>query len=164
SDVLGYYKDTKIQQGETGSTITLAAQTYTSQTNSGGFTVYPVASQTRYRNTDGTGGEITNYTYTFYTGKVQPREVDVARPIVAPSQNGPGGPQYETDAFGNDNYGRPEWRKDANGRIFYPAHDNASGGVTKQIADVNTANTGDFADLPSGWSSGSNPLHLITQF
>src|SRR5262249_35460577 len=39
-----------------------------------------------------------------------------------------------------------------------------SGAATKQIVDVNTANTGDFTDLPTGWASSSNPLHLITQF
>jgi hypothetical protein len=159
-DALGYFKDTKIQQGELGSTITLAAKNYFLRAGSA-INTFPVASATRYRNTDGTGGETTSYSYTFYTQSVMPREVDVTLPNVTVTENGPGG----ADAYSlvNDSYGRLEWRKDGDARLFYTAYDQATGAVTKQIDDVNTANTGDFTDLPSGWTSGSNPLHLITQ-
>ena len=58
-DVAGYYQDTKIQQGETGSTILQAAQQYIAHTASG-ITIYPVANATRYRNTNG-GAETTSY-------------------------------------------------------------------------------------------------------
>jgi RHS repeat-associated protein len=41
----------------------------------------------------------------------------------------------------------------------------ATGGVTKTIADVNTNNTSDFTDLPSGWGTPSGGgLHLKTVY
>jgi RHS repeat-associated protein len=159
-DALGYYKDTKIQQGELGSTITLTAQNYFLRAGST-INTFPVASATRYRNTDGSGGETTSYNYTFYTQSVMPREVDVTLPNITVTENGPG--VADTYSLVNDSYGRLEWRKDGDARLFYTAYDQATGAVTKQIDDVNTANTGDFSDLPSGWTSGSNPLHLISQ-
>jgi hypothetical protein len=159
-DATGYYKDTKIQQGQTGATITLSSQQYLLRAGST-INTFQVANTTRYRNTDGSGGETTNYSYTFFSGQVQPREQDVSLPTGGQGENGPGFP----DSFSvvNDSYGRPEWRKDGDGRIFYTAYDQATGAVTKQITDVNTNNTADFTDLPTNWSSGSNPLHLITQ-
>jgi hypothetical protein len=159
-DALGYYKDAKVQQGQTGSAITLTSQNYYKAT-AGSTTTFPVAGTTRYRNTDGSGGETVSYTYTFYTQTVQPREVDVSQPSITTAENGPNAP--DTFSLVNDSYGRLEWRKDGDGRLFYTAYDQATGATTKQIADVNTNNTSDFTDLPSGWSSGSNPLHLITQ-
>jgi YD repeat-containing protein len=158
-DALGYDKDTKIQQGQTGSAITLTGQQYFLRAGST-INTFPVANDTRYRNTDGTGGETTSYSYTFYTGQVQPREVDTTLPSVPQSENGPG--FADTSSLVFDSYGRPEWSKDGDGRLFYTAYDQASGAVTKQITDVNTNDTGDFTDLPTNWSSGSNPLHLIT--
>jgi RHS repeat-associated protein len=159
--VLGYYEDTKIQQGETGSTTTLAAQQYTSQSVTGGITIYPIANQTRYRNTDSTGGETVSYSWQFYSGTYMPREVDVTQPVIPFTENGPGDHSGDTAAYVNDSYGRPEWSKDGDGHLFYTAYDNATGGVTKQITDVNTNDTGDFTDLPSGWSNTSG-LELIT--
>jgi RHS repeat-associated protein len=159
-DVLGYYKDAKIQQGELGSTITLRADNYFLRSATSG-TVYPLANDTLYANTDGTGARTTSYGYTWYGVSLMTKELDVTLPVVASGSNGPG--SADVIALFNDSYGRLEWRKDADGRLFYTAYDQATGAVTKQIVDVNTANTGDFTDLPSGWASGSNPLHLITQ-
>ncbi len=58
-----------------------------------------------------------------------------------------------------------QWTKDGDGYISYFAHDLGTQATTKQIADVNTSNTGDFSNLPSGWSTVTGGgLHLITSY
>src|SRR5262249_26183339 len=64
-DVIGYLKDTKVQQGELGTAILTGSDQYYSQT-AAGVTVYVVANTTKYRNTNGTGAETTSITYTFF--------------------------------------------------------------------------------------------------
>src|SRR5262249_13148972 len=51
-DVLGYLKDTKVQQGQQGTAILTSARQYYKQT-ANSITIYPVANETVYRNTDG---------------------------------------------------------------------------------------------------------------
>src|SRR5262249_47502810 len=63
--VTGYYQDTKLEQGKSGTPLLQAGVQYIARFGSNA-TVYPVASSTRYRNTDGTGGETTSYAYTWY--------------------------------------------------------------------------------------------------
>jgi RHS repeat-associated protein len=57
------------------------------------------------------------------------------------------------------------WTKDPDGFLSYAAYDVATGAVVKTIADVNTANTGDFVGLPAGWSTpAGGGLHLVGQY
>lgn len=84
-------------------------------------------------------------------------------PTVTTAQNGPNSATAGTTVF--DAVGRPIWGKDAAGVLSYTAYDAQTGAVTKAISDVNTANTSDFANLPSGWSTPSGAgLHLISTF
>lgn len=62
----GYMQDTKVRQGELGAAVLQSSTQYFAQT-AGGATIYPTATQTVYRNTDGTGAETTRYAYTWFT-------------------------------------------------------------------------------------------------
>jgi len=159
--VAGYYKDTQVQQGQTGTPILQSATQYFSQT-ANGITVYPTANTTGYRNTDGTGAETSSYGYTWFANSLQMQSVTVTKPVISSSQNGPGTADTETTFF--DSYGRPIWNKDADGFLTYVAYDQATGAVIKTIDDVDTTKTSDFTNLPSGWATPSGGgLHLITQ-
>ncbi len=62
----------------------------TSNAANGSATVYPVASTTKYRNTDGTGAETTNFDYTYFAGTAKIESVTTKKPLVDATQNGPG--------------------------------------------------------------------------
>ncbi len=160
--VVGYLQHTKLQQGETGTAILQSNQNYFAHT-AGGATVYPVASQTVYRNDNATGAETTSYSYTWFSGTTQESSQSVSKPIIGGGQNGPNIADVITTVF--DGYGRPAWTRDADGFLAYTAYDQATGAVTKTITDVNTSNTSDFANLPTGWTTPSGGgLHLITTY
>jgi YD repeat-containing protein len=160
-DVTGYQKDDKIEQGQNGTAIKLDSQQYFLQ-SAGSTTIYPLANSTQYRNTDGTGAETTSYSYTFFAGTVQVQSLAVSLPVISSAQNGPGTAEVSTTF--NDNYGRPIWTKDADGFLTYTAYDQATGSVIKTISDVNTTDTGDFSNLPTGWTTPvGGGLELITQ-
>ncbi|MFO0929434.1 MAG: hypothetical protein U0736_20795 [Gemmataceae bacterium] len=58
--------------------------------------VYPVATETVFRNADGTGAQTTTYMYTWFPDSGQIRSQTVTRPAVSAAQNGPGTPTSET--------------------------------------------------------------------
>src|SRR5207247_6121944 len=126
------------------------SQQYYARTG-GSITVYPMATTTRYRNTDGTGGQTTSYSYTWQGSTTQAEPVTTTLPTVTTAQNGPGTADVSVQYF--DSYGRPTWSKDADGFINYTEYDQATGTVTKQIVDVDTTQTGDFSNKPSGWTT-----------
>ncbi len=160
-DASGYQQDDKLRQGETATAITLTADQYIARAASA-RTVYPVANQTAYKNTDGTGGRTTSYSYTWQGTTAEPQTVTTTRPVVSSAQNGPG--SADTAMVSLDVYGRAAWAKDGDGFLSYVAYDQATGAVAKTIADVDTTHTSDFTGLPSGWSTPSGGgLHLITQ-
>src|SRR5208337_3584480 len=148
--VAGYQEDTKIEQGRDGTPIPQESWQYYSQTV-GSITVNPVATDTVYRNTDGTGAETTSTSYTWFSGTVQVQSQTVSLPVVSGHQNGPGTADVTTTYY--NSYEQPIWTKDADGYIDYTAYDPATGAVVKSITDVNTADTGEFSNLPSGWST-----------
>jgi RHS repeat-associated protein len=159
--VAGYLADTKLQQGELGTAILQSAVQYFTHT-AGGVTIGPLATSTVYRNTNGTGGEMTSYSYSWSGSTNGVLSLTVTAPTVTSGENGPGSADSSTTFF--DGWGRPIWSQDGDGFLTYVAYDQATGAVTKTIDDVNTANTSDFSNLPSGWSTPSGGgLHLITQ-
>jgi len=159
-DAAGFVQSTAIQQGQTGTPVPQEAWTYYRQT-AGGATATPVATDTVYRNTNGTGAQTTSSAYAWYSGTTQPQQVTTTLPAVTAAENGPG--TAATDATVYDTYGQPVWAKDEGGYLAYTAYDIATGAVVKSIQDVNTADTGDFANLPSGWATPTGGgLELIT--
>jgi YD repeat-containing protein len=160
-DVTGFRKDVKVQQGETGTAILQNARQYFTHSN-GSVSVAIVGSTTAYRNTDGTGGETTSSTFTWFSGTNLVQSATVSLPTISSGQNGPG--TADTEAVSFDTYGRPIWFKDGDGFLGYVAYDQATGAVTKTIADVDTGHSSDFTGLPSGWSTPTGGgLHLISQ-
>jgi RHS repeat-associated protein len=159
--IAGFLKETKLQRGELGTGILQETVQYYQHTG-GGVTVGAVASDTVYRNTDGTGAQTTSLGYTWYASATAVESVTVTYPTVSAAQNGPGTSVQETTYF--DSQGRATWHKDGAGFIGYLAYDMATGSVTKLITDVDTTRTSDFTGLPSGWSTPSGGgLHLVAQ-
>jgi RHS repeat-associated protein len=160
SGVAGYIQDVKIQQGQTGTPALQSSVQYYKHSGANA-TVYPVATQTVYRNPDGTGAETTSYAYGWFANSTRMQSETVSKPVISAAQNGPGTADVSTTYF--DSYGRAIWTKDADGFLNYTQYDPATGAVVKTITDVDTSRTGDFQNLPSGWSTpAGGGLHLIT--
>jgi hypothetical protein len=120
-----------------------------------------MAVQTVDRNDDGTGAQTTSYAYTWHSSSAQMESLTVTRPTLTSVQNGPG--TADTDTTFYDSYGRAIWHKDGDGFLDYTEYDDATGAVLKTIVDVDTAQTSDFSNLPSGWSTPTGGgLHLTT--
>jgi RHS repeat-associated protein len=82
--------------------------------------------------------------------------------VISAAENGPGTADVTTTFF--DSNGNSQWTKDADGYIQYNAFDPVTGALLTHIDDVNTADTGEFVNLPSGWSTPTGGgLNLITQ-
>jgi RHS repeat-associated protein len=164
-DVSGYFKDDKIEQGQTGTAILQTGQQYFSR-SAQGATIYPLANASRYRNTDGTGAETTSLTYTWqpvegYGSSGMASQIIVSKPVISSGQNGPGSADQPITVY--DSYGRPIWTKDADGFLRYTAYDQVTGAVIETIDDVNTSITSDFSNLPTGWSTpAGGGLNLLT--
>jgi RHS repeat-associated protein len=162
-DAAFYLQDTKVMQGETATPITVGAEQYYTHGGMMSPTVYPLANQTAYRNTNGTGGETTSYSYTWPMSGSLPQSVAVSRPVISSGQNGPGSADVVTTYY--DTFGRPVWEKDGDGFLTYLAYSSTTGAVVKVIDDVNTADTGDFSGLPTGWTTPTGGgLELITTY
>jgi RHS repeat-associated protein len=164
--VAEYEENSELQQGNEGTPVLQESMTYYAQTG-GGSTVYPEATDTTYRNTDGTGAETTTYSYNWYSDSTEMESQSTTLPTVSTSQNGPpsGSADVSTDVY--DQEGRVIWSMDADGNITYNAYDSATGALIKTIQDVNTADTSDFdtSTLPSGWSTRTGAgLNLITTY
>jgi RHS repeat-associated protein len=150
-DVLRYYKDSQLQQGQMSTPIALRSVTYfqrSASSGNGGGTIYPVAARTVYRNpttlpascTDPTNCETTNYAYTWQSNSsgdtTRPATIAVSRPIVlnsGPDQHGPGTADTETSTF--DQYGRVTQFQDADGFLTNFQYDAATSAVTQIVRD-----------------------------
>jgi RHS repeat-associated protein len=160
-DAAGYLTGTDLLHGEAGTPVPQETRTYVERTAYTTLAFYFPAASTVYRNDDGTGGQTTTTTYTWQGSTAMPTSVTVTQPAVTTAENGPNSATSTVTVF--DPFGRPEWAKDPAGFLTYTAYDTPTGAVVKAIADVNTAYTGDFADLPSGWATPTGGgLHLVT--
>lgn len=161
-DAAGYLKSVELRQGETGTAVPQSATTYILNA-AGGTNYVHVASSMAYRNDNGTGAQTTSFGYTFFSGTNQIEFTTVTLPTITTAQNGS---NSATSAMSvNDAFGRPIWYKDEGGFITYTAYDDLTGSVVKTIIDVDTTQTGTFANLPSGWTTPSGGgLHLTTAY
>ena len=103
--VLDYLQSECVREGQTGSDVLLRSYTYTSNIDSAGNAVYPVASVVTYPDASDTSITITTgYAYTYYTGTNQTQQRTTTLPVVSTGQNGSGSTQTiveEFDANGN---------------------------------------------------------------
>ena len=160
-DGLGYVTGHRIRRGEFGTDVQLDSTTYTSHSG-GGSTIYPVASTTVFAGANGTGSRTTNYSYTYASNSVHIASKTTTMPVVGSGQNGPGVATSTTSSY--DSLGRLTWMRDEDGFLSYTEYDQKTGAAVKMIRDVNTALTGDFTNLPAGWSTpASGGLHLVTR-
>ncbi|MBL8797111.1 MAG: hypothetical protein JNM56_24635 [Planctomycetia bacterium] len=107
------------------------------------------------------GARTTSYEYTFFTDSTRIESVTTSLPVVSAAQNGPGTADVSTVVM-NQN-GRPIWLRDEAGFLTYLRYDEATGALVQMIEDVDTTQTGDFTDLPSGWSTpAGGGLHLTS--
>jgi hypothetical protein len=134
--VSGYFDNSEVQQGETGTPVLQETRTYTNHSN-GSVTIYPVSSDTVYRNTDGTGGQTTTYQYnTWFSGTNQPQNIQVIEPFGTAAQNGPGGTLSEH--FTYDQYNNIISHSDRMGSTTNTSYDITSGAVTQTVVDAGT--------------------------
>jgi RHS repeat-associated protein len=159
-DVAGWVREEYVHRGTAEPGVKQAAYTYLL---AGDGKTYVPAATTVYRNDDGTGGQTTTLSYTWQGSTAQPATVTTTRPAVTTGQNGPGTATSSTVAY--DAFNRVIWAKDGGGFLTYTEYDPATGAVVKAIADVDTTQTGTFANLPSGWSTPSGGgLHLTSTY
>ena len=147
----------KIRQGELGTAVLLQSNTFTSRSGTGG-TIYPLAGKTVYRNTNGTGGATTSFSYTWQGSTDQMLQKTTTHPVVTAAQNGSGAATATTAQF--DPFGRKTWLRDEDGFIHAWEYGTLTGAVTLKIVDVNTAVS---ANEPAGWTTpAGGGLHLTT--
>ncbi|MCZ2344266.1 MAG: hypothetical protein LC104_21105 [Bacteroidales bacterium] len=157
----GYLRSVAVRQGELGQDIPQSLLTYIERTG-GGSTVYVIAAETVYSGIGSVGAETTTYEYTWHAGTTQASSVTTTLPTVLTTSNGSGSATSFDVVY--DAQGRPIWTRDAGGFLAYTEYDLGTGAVIKQISDVDTTQTSDFADLPSGWSTPTGGgAHRITR-
>ena len=158
----GYSSQTALQRGELGADVVQTEWAYFART-AGGLTVYPMATRTAYTDTAGTVGLTTSYAYTWFAGTTRVASATVTLPAVSTANNGSGTGNASDVVY--DVQGRATWTRDAAGFLTYRSYDPLTGSVVKTITDVDTTQTGDFADLPSGWATPTGGgLHLVTTY
>ncbi|MCL2639640.1 MAG: hypothetical protein FWD53_02230, partial [Phycisphaerales bacterium] len=172
-EVAGLNKNEYVQHGELGTPILVSGKTYTSNTDSDGHTIYPVATSTVYSNTNGTGARTTRYSYTFFNNT---NAVAIRTTTMDPIPSGQNGPASSTWDLANADkvteyysvYGHVVWTKDGDGYITYTGYDVASGGVLRTVVDVDTNQPSDFLAgdvVPYGLTSvGGTRLRLKTDY
>jgi len=165
--VAGYLWKRGIKNGETGTEVPQSEINYIERvgTYDAGTDddrkVYFTDTLKAYSDTGGKDAQITSYDYTFFSGTTQVESITTTLPVVSTGDNGSGA-TVTTSAY-NDDQARPIWLKDADGFLTYLEYDPATGEETKRIVDVDTTETSDFDNLPSGWSTpAGGGLHLIT--
>ncbi len=157
--VTGYLYYELLQQGQQGTGIQQGLWQYYAHAYNGQI-IAPLAKTLINSHDDGTGTEPTYYGYTWYSGTagMQSETVDW---VVTTASNGTGVPEVATTYF--DPYGNAQWVQDPDGYLQYDAYDAATGALLTQIVDVNTADVGEFTNLPSGWHTPSGGgLNLVT--
>jgi RHS repeat-associated protein len=135
--VAGYQQDTQIEHGQLGTPILQESMQYYAH-SANGITVDPLANDTVYRNTDGTGAETTTYTYDWYPGTVQMQSMTTSLPVISAAQNGPGTPDVTTYTY--DIYGRQLQTTDPDGFVSKTVYDPGTGAVILTEQDVGGLN------------------------
>jgi YD repeat-containing protein len=125
--------------------------TYTYQSpNAGSQTIYVLASDTVYANSDGTGAEATSYTYTWYANSPQEKTVVTTLPVVSTTQNGSGLTAQTVDFY--DSEGNLTWSQDADGYLTLNQYDATTGLLMETVQNVNTSS------LPPAIANPADPV------
>lgn len=155
-----YLKRQSVKQGTSGTPIKQVELAYGSQ-SVGVSTVYPLTTQTKFRNDDGTGTISTTFDYDYYAGTLQVLEKTINFPVIPTDQNGSGLPTVRLEQY--DEFGNRVWEQGPMGYIDHFSYDIVTGALIQQIEDVDPTKLA----LPSGWTRPSSlppPLNLITDY
>ena len=151
-----------IKQGIGGTPIIKSERTYEKR-QIDARVAWKVSSATVYEDEANTKPITTHYAYTYHPNSLKVEQKTTTSPAVPTSQNGSGIATIRVDRF--DAQGRPVWSKDELGIISYRQYNAITGSLVKTIQDVNTTQTADFANLPSGWTTASGAgKHLVSEF
>lgn len=155
----GYLAARKLREGSSGTPVLLQTLEYATHTV-GGITVHPIASETVYRNDNGTDAITTTYASTYHSGTNQPAQQTTTLPVVPTTQNGTNVAAMR-QTF-SDLYGRVTWERDERGTITHRIYDLVTGALVRQIDDVDTSL---YLDVPSGWTTPTGGgLNLVTDY
>jgi RHS repeat-associated protein len=154
-----YLSDIKVRQGETGSDDELESIQYYGRTDGNGATTFDTATDTVYPDSS-TNGRTTSYSYIFNGTTSRISQLTTTLPVISSGEDGPGSADVSTVVY--DAFGRAIWTQDPDGFLTYTQYDPVTGLVSRFIQDVNTADTGDFSDKPTGSSWTSSGQELIT--
>jgi RHS repeat-associated protein len=133
--VNGYVWKEAVRQGQSGSDVLLREYTYTSNTYSGGPTIYLPKKQTVYPDAASTATKIeTSFEYTFFSGTNQMATRTTTLPVVSTGQNGSGTAATTVETF--DTFGNLTQRTDERGIVNQYTFDVVLGVMTQQVLNV----------------------------
>lgn len=131
-----YMTEEDVQHGTGSNAIELESYTYTNHSFSGGPTTYRIATDTKYRNIDGTGGQTTSYSYQWFAGTDQVEAMTTSATVISAGQNGPGTADVTTRYF--NRYGQVIDSVDGDGYVTQTNYDSKTGAVVGTVQDATT--------------------------
>ena len=136
--VEGYKQYDQIQEGSSGTLITLAEYKYLEHTDANGHVSYPTVSEKQYRSEAGGGSDPveTTYAYLWHDDNTSSQVLQrtITWPSVSSSQNGNDASASQVERF--DAAGRLVWLADERGYLTHHEYDEATGVRTRTIQDV----------------------------
>ncbi|NLE38963.1 MAG: RHS repeat-associated core domain-containing protein, partial [Pirellulaceae bacterium] len=146
--------------------IVTAEYTYYKNTVGSGSTaktVYHLAEEIKYTETNHTGAITTSYddANLWYTGTVKLKQETLVLPVISQAQNGSGA--ADTTKTWYDQEGNLTWTLDQAGRATYYHHDSATGRVDYVIEDVDS-DLSSGLNPPTGYAGNADGLHLRTDY
>jgi RHS repeat-associated protein len=133
--VKNYVSAIKVRQGQTGSDVLVRSFTYTSQSDTDGNTIYPLATIVDYP--DATNSSITittSFAYTWHSGTTQMATRTTTLPVVSTAQNGSNSATTIVETF--DIYGNLTQIVDERGITNSYSYDVVLGVMTQQVLNV----------------------------
>jgi RHS repeat-associated protein len=139
--VIDYVENENVRQGQSGGDILLRSYTYTSNIDSAGNAVYPVATDVSYPNASDTSITITtSYAYTFYSGTNIMSQKTTTVPVISTGQNGSGATYTTVENY--DAYGNTTGTVDERGIVnSFTMAGPILGAVTEQVLNVQSGVT-----------------------
>jgi RHS repeat-associated protein len=139
--VIDYVQNENVRQGQSGGDILLRSYTYTSNIDSAGNAVYPVATDVSYPNASDTSITITtSYAYTFYSGTNIMSQKTTTVPVISTGQNGSGATYTTVENY--DAYGNTTGTVDERGIVnSFTMAGPILGAVTEQVLNVQSGVT-----------------------
>jgi RHS repeat-associated protein len=157
----GYLVRTQVQEGASGSPVTLTDSEYLANTADDGTTVFLLAQRTQYQDEAEGSPSTTQFDYTFYPGTNQPLERVTTLPAVDVSQNGSG--ESAVGRVQYDQLGNMIWEQGPRGFVDQFTYDIVTGAVIQRVQDVDP----DVLTLPSDWMRPTTlapALNLVTDY